>query len=135
MKMNMDMFTLKLDKNISLEKSNAEYINPCCTNCDVILNLVKPQIQNLFPNSNLEIDQEDWGWYLIFNKDEFVYNLHLSFYDELSSADEYLFYSFVKKKTKKFLVTIKSDDVEESNKFQELIKPIFSNLGLVSLNN
>ena len=52
-----------------------------------------------------------------------------------SSADEYLFYSFVKKKTKKFLVTIKSDDVVESNKFQELIKPIFSNLGLVSLNN
>ncbi|MFZ2322376.1 MAG: hypothetical protein WAV89_01640 [Ignavibacteriaceae bacterium] len=131
----METYIIKLSNSITLEKSNEDYINECCQDCDVLLNLIKPDIIKEFQITDIEIGQEDWGWYLIFIKDNLNYNLHLSFNIEQPELSEFLFYCFVNKVEKKFLFSKKTEVLEETHNFEERIKLILKKFGSISANN
>jgi len=131
----METYKLKLSDNITFEKSNEDYINECCQNCDVLLSLIKTDIIKEFQINNIGIGQEDWGWYLVFIKDNLNYNLHLSFNYEQSELSEFIFYCFVNKVEKKFLFSKKIEVPEETSIFEERVKLILEKLGTISINN
>ena len=126
---------LKFDNSITLEKSNEENINECFQDCDVLLNLIKPEISKEYSLSNIEIGQEDWGWYLFFCKESLNYNLHMSYNIEEPEFSEFISYCFVNKLEKKFLFSKKIEVIEETHNFEEIIKSIFVKFGSISINN
>ncbi len=131
----METYILQLNDNIILKESNEEYINECCQYCDVLLNLIKPEIIKNLQISSIEIEQEDWGWYLFFIKDNLHYNLNISFNDEDSKSNEFVFYYFVNKVEKKFIFSKKVEVEEETQKFGDKIKAILKNYGTIRISD
>lgn len=72
--------------------SKIVYINDCGEFCDVILEVIKPGIAE---EMNIELQaivtgQEDWGWYLEFQKDDIFYELDIS-YQKRDAKDAHQF--------------------------------------------
>jgi hypothetical protein len=128
----METYILKIKGTINLKESKEEYINECCQYCDVILHLIKPEITNIFQIDNIEIEQEDWGWYLFFIKNNLHYNLNISFNDEEPKSNEFVFYYFVNKVEKKFIFSKNVEVEEETKMFGDKIKAILNNYGTIS---
>jgi hypothetical protein len=76
----MKQFNWRTFENLELNP-RIGYINSCCEFCDLILEKVKVGIgEKMAVNSDeIIIGQEDWGWFLEFQKDKFFYILSLSY--------------------------------------------------------
>lgn len=65
------------------KSQKVEYINDCCQFCDQILFKIKDDLRKKLnlEEENIEIGQEDWGWYLSLQMDETFYELNISYED------------------------------------------------------
>ncbi len=50
-----------------LPRQEAEYINECCVNGDLIADRLQPAIEKRY--GKVQAGQEDWGWFIWFDKD------------------------------------------------------------------
>ncbi len=85
--------------------SEPDYINECCKFCDLVIYKIKDDICKTFgvDESNLEIGQEDWGWYLLFQENNTIYELDLGYLGKKN--DCHIFSSFPEvKKIRKLLL-------------------------------
>lgn len=122
----MKQYHLRTFENLKPDP-NIKYINECCKFCDVVLEILKGKISrklSVLPE-NLITGQEDWGWYLEFEKDNVFYNLGISYWerDEESAYNFGLTVEAVKLK-KGFLFNRRFEAAEECEEFAEMAEKI-----------
>jgi hypothetical protein len=61
------------------ETGETAYINQCCEFGDTVLEMIKDAVGENLKAERTEIGQEDWGWYLLCEKDGRLYELDISF--------------------------------------------------------
>ena len=122
----MKQFLWRTFENLELNPK-IEYINSCCEFCDLILEKIKSAISKKMNinSSIIVIGQEDWGWLLEFQKNEFFYNLCISYQDK----DEAKAHNFVvtveaQKLEKGFFFNRKIESETESGEFAKIIEAI-----------
>ena len=120
---------LTIDPTFQLEESGYEYVNECCSYCDVILKKVIDPIKKEFEISEIEIGEEDWGWYLIFEKDDLEYNIHINYFDENPDQMEFGLRFFVNKKIKKFIFSKRVEDLTQTDSFEKRCMPFLKDFG------
>jgi hypothetical protein len=120
------MYNWRIFEDLKLN-SNADYINSCCEFCDTVLEKIKPEISERM-NVDLKdivIGQEDWGWYLEFQKDATIYILSLSYQDKDDEGAHNFGVTVEAQRIKKrFIFNRKIEAEKEQDEFAEIIEAI-----------
>ena len=88
-----------------------QYINECCIGGDVVLNHLLPSVRARY--TDVQTNQEDWGWFIWFRKGEVRLAIDI-FTDD---PDEGAFRVHLTSRTKRLLVL---DTVVDSSELEEL---------------
>jgi hypothetical protein len=96
-----------------------QYINECCIGGDVVVNQLLPSVQARY--ADVQTEQEDWGWFIWFRKD----NLRLAIDVFTDDHDEGAFRIHLTSRIKRLLVR---DRVVDSPELEELRALVVSEL-------
>ena len=113
-------------ENLELNPSIG-YINSCCEFCDLILEKINVGIgEKMHINSDEIITgQEDWGWFLEFQKDKFFYILSLSYLErDKENAHNFGAAIEVNEKKRGFFFNREIESETETGKFAEMVESI-----------
>jgi hypothetical protein len=118
--------TWKISEDLRLDP-NVDYINKCCEYCDVVLEKIK---NDLAEKAGLEpggivVRQEDWGWYLEFQKDEIIYVLSINYQDRDANGARHFGVVFEAQKTEKgFIFNRKVEAPRECDEFANITEAV-----------
>jgi hypothetical protein len=92
--------------NFEIRKTDpdVEYINSCCQFGDNVLDNIKDELCKKLKvdEKNIEVGQEDWGWYLAVQKEDTLYEIGIGFLE--NKNNNYYFSVFLEvKEIRKFL--------------------------------
>jgi hypothetical protein len=96
-----------------------QYINECCIGGDVVVNQLLPSVQARY--ADVQTEQEDWGWFIWFRKD----NVRLAIDVFTDDPDEGAFRIHLTSRTKRLLLP---DKVVDSPELEELRALVVSEL-------
>jgi hypothetical protein len=122
----LTMQTWRVTEDLKLNP-DVDYINDCCKFCDAVLEKIKPAVaeKSGVPLNEIVIDQEDWGWYLEFQKGEIVYILNISYWErDESGAHNFGVDAEAQKIKKGFIFDRRIDAEKECREFAEQIEAI-----------
>jgi hypothetical protein len=106
---------------------NVDYINSCCEFGDVVLEKIKNDISEKtgVEVKSFVIGQEDWGWYLEFQKGEIIYLLSISYQDKDSNeAHNFGVIIEAEKLEKGFIFNRKVEASKEADEVAKIIENI-----------
>lgn len=107
-------YELAFRKQIEIRHSSI-YINRCCYGGDFILARLLPEIQNRY--ESIQANQEDWGWFAWFSKDQI--NLAIDIYCEDPDSGSYLIH--LTSRVKRFLWFDRVADTPELEELRQLV--------------
>ena len=96
-----------------------QYINECCVGGDAVVNRLLPLMKA--PYADVQTNQEDWGWFIWFRKD----NVRLAVDIFTDDPERGMFRIHLTSRTKRFLVF---DSVIDTPELEELRRIIESEL-------
>lgn len=105
---------------------NVDYINSCCEFCDTVLEKIKPAISERMnvDLKDIAIGQEDWGWYLEFQKDATIYILSISYQDKDEGIHNFGVTVEAQKIKKGFIFNRRIEAEKEQDEFAKIIEAI-----------
>ena len=93
-----------------------QYINECCIGGDLVVNQLLPSVRDRY--TDIQTNQEDWGWFIWFRKDHV--RLAIDVYTE--DPEEGVFKIHLTSRIKKLLVMDTVADTPELEELRSLVE-------------